>query len=119
MNLVRTVNSASTLQLVCHCADTGQNLHDECASYHGLPLVGMPRCDVPFRIERTGRMHQKPSVFIALLNAARSSQRDDPAGRIQTVPLPGNPETCQRSDTSGGISGPITDAKVEAVVSKT
>jgi len=30
-----------------------------------------------------------------------------------------NPKACQRTDTSGGISSPISDANVWAVVSKT
>jgi|SRR5438552_17739606 len=32
MNLVRTVNPASTTQLACHCGDTGEKFHFECAS---------------------------------------------------------------------------------------
>jgi len=33
-------------------------------------------------------IHQRLNLFIAPLNAARSSQRDDPTARIQTTPLP-------------------------------
>src|SRR6266480_5395387 len=50
-------------------------------------MVGTPRCAVTGRVQRTESRYPLLCLHsVAPLNAARSSQRDDPTLKLQTVP---------------------------------
>src|SRR5205823_1044507 len=52
-------------------------------------MVGTPRCGVTGRVQRTESRYPLLCLHsVAPLNAARSSQRDDPTLKLQTVPPP-------------------------------
>src|SRR5205823_7949887 len=71
-------------------------------------MVGTPRCGVTGRVQRTESRYPLPCLHsVAPLNAARSSQRDDPTLKLQTVPPPillrsSEGASCQSPDNKVG-----------------
>src|SRR5437762_8827852 len=60
-------------------------------------MVGTPRCGVTGRVQRTESRYPLLCLHsVAPLNAARSSQRDDPTLKLQTVPPPACPSLKER-----------------------
>src|SRR5437762_8101358 len=68
-------------------------------------MVATPRCGVTGRVQRTESRYPLLCLrSVAPLNAARSSQRDDPTLKLQTVPPPillrsSEGASCQSPDT--------------------
>src|SRR5438034_5710234 len=79
-------------------------------------MVGTPRCGVTGRVQRTESLYPLLCLHsVAPLNAARSSQRDDPTLKLQTVPLPPTklpkrPHSCYKFAYAQGRD-PVVDCR--------